>query len=655
LVIIGTLVLPGILAKIRAGNSATPLVVATPQITITPETVLPTPIPTSTAATVPFQWVRINSGHVFARDNIDALILDPVDPDVIYAGTRHAGVYKSIDGGMSWFPSYTGMTRAWIQSLAIDPTNHNVLYASGDGVYKSIDGGTTWQSLMESGGSSDLSIITIDPTDHNHLYYTDGGWLGHSNDGGITWEYTEPPCANRIVSFVIHPLDGNIIFAGTEGDREGCLSGLFISRDGGKNWEMTALKGAVGRYALAIDYVNGNHVYVATSDAIYASHDEGSTWIQSGVAGCRRFVVDPANPDRAFCGVGQDLLMTSDGGKNWSGVERFNGESLIPAIAPLKNDTLYVASQGFFVSNDGGANWSEHSDGLGAHNFDLQMDPLDPKVFFAEDYSIIYQSHDGGSTWTALPTTTGISQLTIDPQTHIFYAHNKYCNLEASYDGGRSWVLVNQYPHYTGYTQLMPIHPTKGILYAAYDWDQAPNLYYSEDQGRTWLSATGMHGVPDARLFFGMDDPDTIYEIGERDFYISVDGGKSWSYCRSLGVWASQSHTRFSIDPTNSDQIFLATRGQGVYASNDGCDSWTIKNSGLGNLYVNTIAIDPNNPNTIYAGTENGAYVSFDKGDHWGEINDGLLGVTVVYSIVIDPAGNVYAGTPYGIFKLEGR
>ena len=201
----------------------------------------------------------------------------------------------------------------------------------------------------------------------------------------------------------------------------------------------------------------------------------------------------------------------------------------------------------------------------------------------------------------------------------------------------------------------MPVHPTKGILYAAYDWGQGPNLYYTEDQGRNWLPATGLHGVPDARLFFGMDDPNTIYEIGEGNFYVSVNGGKSWSDCASPGENASQSHTRFGIDPTNSDQILLATRGQGVYASSDGCASWTPKNSGLANLYINTIAIDPNNPNTIYAGTENGAYVSFDRGDHWGEINDGLLGVTVIYSIVIDAQSNVYAGTPYGIFKLEGK
>lgn len=98
--------------------------------------------------------------------------------------------------------------------------------------------------------------------------------------------------------------------------------------------------------------------------------------------------------------------------------------------------------------------------------------------------------------------------------------------------------------------------------------------------------------------------------------------------------------------------------------SKDGCASWRSSNIGLSSLFVNSIAIDPNNPNIIYAGTDGGAYVSFNSGQTWdeisdgrpwGEINDGLLGALVIYSISVDKDSNVYAATPYGIFKLEGK
>jgi len=72
-------------------------------------------------------------------------------------------------------------------------------------------------------------------------------------------------------------------------------------------------------------------------------------------------------------------------------------------------------------------------------------------------------------------------------------------------------------------------------------------------------------------------------------------------------------------------------------------------------LNINALKFDPVLPDTVYAGTDSGAYVSFDGGETWGQVNDGLLGATVVYSIVVDQDSNVYAATPYGIFKLENR
>jgi len=101
--------------------------------------------------------------------------------------------------------------------------------------------------------------------------------------------------------------------------------------------------------------------------------------------------------------------------------------------------------------------------------------------------------------------------------------------------------------------------------------------------------------------------------------------------------------------------LYIASFGEGVLISTDGCMTWNSSTAGLGNLYVNTLAIDPNNPDVIYAGTNDGAYLSLDSGTNWSETNDGLLGATVVYSIMVDKDGNVYAATPYGIFTLEGR
>ena len=91
--------------------------------------------------------------------------------------------------------------------------------------------------------------------------------------------------------------------------------------------------------------------------------------------------------------------------------------------------------------------------------------------------------------------------------------------------------------------------------------------------------------------------------------------------------------------------------------SQEGCKTWQSANTRLGNLFLIAIAIDLKNPDRVYAGTDGGACISSDGGKAWVQANQGLLSATVVYSIVVDPkdSRNVYAATPYGIFRLEAK
>jgi photosystem II stability/assembly factor-like uncharacterized protein len=197
-----------------------------------------------------------------------------------------------------------------------------------------------------------------------------------------------------------------------------------------------------------------------------------------------------------------------------------------------------------------------------------------------------------------------------------------------------------------------------GELIAACPNSDSNTFFYSNDFGKTWqMSSIGDNDQNNARLYFSGSNVQRVYDITDYDF-LSDDGGKSWIRCLGLGepdAPSSSSESRLIIDPQNPEHILLATTGSGVLTSTDGCRTWRESNTGLGSLFVNTLASDPKNVNTIYAGTDGGAYVSFNGGQSWGQVNDGLLGATVVYSIVVDPQSNVYAATPYGIFKLESK
>ena len=64
-----------------------------------------------------------------------SLLIDPLNPTTIYAGTIQDGVFKSTDGGDSWMN--IGLVNLAIYNLAIDPLNFTAIYAgTNDGVFK---------------------------------------------------------------------------------------------------------------------------------------------------------------------------------------------------------------------------------------------------------------------------------------------------------------------------------------------------------------------------------------------------------------------------------------------------------------------------------------------------------------------------------------
>ena len=99
-VVIGLLV--WIVPKLSLGATPAPTTVtvsatAMPTMTVAP-TITPSPAPTA----IPLVWKRISIGQDFQRDMVTAFATDKKDPDVIYAAMQNAGVYKTIDGGLSW-------------------------------------------------------------------------------------------------------------------------------------------------------------------------------------------------------------------------------------------------------------------------------------------------------------------------------------------------------------------------------------------------------------------------------------------------------------------------------------------------------------------------------------------------------------------------
>jgi photosystem II stability/assembly factor-like uncharacterized protein len=617
-----------------------------------------TPVPTLASTSIPLAWKRINLGTQFPRDAITAIAIDPRDSLVIYVGTADAGIFKSIDGGMSWRPVQNGLTRAQINRLVLDPVNAGTLYASTQGsLFKTTDGGVSWQELAEGREFSDGSTnIVVDPQNNQTLYYATQPEVYRSTDGGTSWNLVKPGgvCPDQIYfqAFIGHPTKSGVLYASHYGGSE-CQAGLYRSTNGGQTWDLIGLKGEenIGHIAVGSDLRGNEVLFVSYNRALYASSDDGKTWSIILQGGCgENLLVDKNQPTTIYCG----LSKSTSGGVSWRQTLASLPHSVMAVAIP--NDGTYLVAgtdSGLFISTDNGASWVERSNGLAGSFIDLRLSPSDPSTFYAKILTLfggesgLYLSSDGAQSWDRISKG---ELLAIDKNGGMY--RREGAQLIFSQDKGKTWTVFPMPLSDPQATDLGANLAQSGSVFVVFD----NRVFFSSNFGASWEESIlpPVEEARTARFFFDLDQGQRGYMISSWVPLKTTDAGKTWNECAGIN-WSPLNHSILVIDPRNSQRVILAFLGKGLVRSEDGCQTWIPSNEGLGSLFLNSIAIDPNDPDTIYAGTDGGAFVSFDWGNHWGAINDGLLGATVVYSIVVDPQSNVYAATPYGIFKLEGK
>jgi photosystem II stability/assembly factor-like uncharacterized protein len=332
-------------------------------------------------------------------------------------------------------------------------------------------------------------------------------------------------------------------------------------------------------------------------------------------------------------------------------------------VPPDDPDKIFVGGNGLFLSTNGGRTWSERSSGLGANRLEFTFRPESGNLYLEDKGNgFLYESADGGHTWVLFADRGWDGAF--DASGKVLYRIYRRDNRDflITRKAGSNWWAEYGLPTDDDKgTNSIAAHPSEsGLIYVHLSSSlppYPPYIYYSEDGGLTFNSSKGMANIHIGNLFFDHQNPRIIYFAGDHEIFKSEDRGETWDLCFNEGEKFSGFDSGMVIDPSDSNNLYLATHGGGVFVSKDGCQSWKKSDKGLGNLFVNALAIDYQNPNTIYAGTNSGIYISYDGGQTWGAANDGLLGGLVIYSIMVDPndTSNVYAATPLGIFKLEGN
>jgi photosystem II stability/assembly factor-like uncharacterized protein len=170
-------------------------------------------------------WQAANAG-LPGTVVLSALAIDPRTPSTLYAGTGSYinriidgyGIFKSIDGAMSWQAVNTGLSNRVVLALAINRTAPGTLYAGTEGgVFKSTDAGATWNTT----GLTDTSVgsLAIDPIRPRTLYAaTYGEGVFKSTDAGATWGALNAGLTvTEVNALAIDPITPGILYAGTQG------------------------------------------------------------------------------------------------------------------------------------------------------------------------------------------------------------------------------------------------------------------------------------------------------------------------------------------------------------------------------------------------------------------------------------------------------
>ncbi|HTJ42933.1 MAG TPA: hypothetical protein VL463_12605 [Kofleriaceae bacterium] len=541
-------------------------------------------------------------------------------PDLFYVAQVDGGVWKTEDAGRTWQPIFDGQPTQSIGSIAIAPSNPDIIYVgSGEGLHR-----------------PDLSV---------------GDGVYRSGDAGKTWTHVGLDDAQQIPQLAVDPKDPNRVFAAVLGHPYGPSEqrGVFRSLDGGKTWTRILFKDVhTGASDVAIDPRDPKIVYAALWEArlgpwedkneydgsgggLFKSTDGGATWKQltnGQPANTAQLdvAIAPSNPNRLYVtlsttehadyasGKGNGLYRSDDAGATWKSIttdERAmmkigGGDLMVPVVDPKNPDVVYVASIVAMKSIDGGKTWTWLKGAPGGDDYqNLWINGSDPRRFVLVSDQGASVTVDGGATWSSWYNQPTAQLYHVGVSADVPYRvcsgqqeSGSVCIASRGDDGAigiRDWHPVAAIEY--GYVAPDPRDPD--IIYGA-----GRNVVsrYSRATGQvqdvTPIPVRGTYRVERTQpILFSPVDPKLLY-YAANVLFSSTDGGQHWR----------------TISPDLAHPKPGVPKSLGAMAASDK-DAETQR----GAIYA--VAPSHKTTKTIWAGTDDGKiWRTGDGGAHWADI-----------------------------------
>jgi photosystem II stability/assembly factor-like uncharacterized protein len=621
-------------------------------------------------------WVPVFDGQ--STGSIGDVAVAPSNPNTVYVASGEGlqrpdlsvgnGMYKSLDAGKTWV--HLGLRECQqIGGLAVDPANENVVFAAvlghpygpnkERGVYRTTDGGKIWKKVLYTDENTGAIQVAIDPTDHNIIYadlyaarlapWENGQWEGpgsglyKSTDGGEHWKQLNkglPTVDSGLgrIGFCIAPSNHNRLYATVSAKAGG---GLYRSDNGGEAWKK--MSGDLRLWDRGSDFAevkadpkNADIVYDANV-VTWRSVDGGKTW--GGFKGApggddyHRLWINPDNTDVILLASDQGAGITVNGGKTWSSwynqptaqLYHVSADNAFPYnlySGQQESGSVGIASRG----NDGAITFRDwHPVNAEEYGY-VVADPLNPNIVYGGKISrydkrtgqSINISPDAGHAGQYRFIRTAPIVFSAADNKTLFFAGNL---LFKTQDGGNSWKVIS--PDLTRKT---------------YDIADCIGTY-RKDEMKTMPQRGVIYTIAPSPLDSG------LIWVGTDDGLIQVthDGGMHWDNVTPPAVnsWSKISLMDASHMDKNSayaavNRIRLDDQHPHIYRTRNGGKTWKEIVNGLPDDPINVVKEDPLQAGLLFAGSERAVYVSFDDGDNWQSLRSNMPATSIRDLVIKD-------------------
>ncbi len=645
-----------------------------------------------------------NIGPSMISGRVQTIAVDPTNNRHFYIGAASGGVWRTLDGGITFTPVFDDQSSYSIGYVAIDPKNPSVIWVGtgennsqrsvsyGDGLYRSDDDGHTWKKMgLEH--SEHIARVIIDPRNSDTVFVAAQGplWGGggdrglyKTTDGGKTWKNVlsiNEHTGVTDVAFV--PDDPDVMYAAAyQRERReytlidgGPESAIYKSTDAGATWHKITRGlpgGDVGRIGIAVTPANPRLVYAVIeagngSGGVYASSDFGESWekrdgfFSSSPQYYGTIFADPKYPERIY--VMDFIIETSDdGGRTIRGLNTQNKhvDNHVVWIDPDDSEHIMVGCDGgLYESYNRGGAW-RYAENLPLGQFyDVVADTNAPF------YNVYGGTQDNSSVGGPARTRSASGIINADWFTtqggdgfHSAIDPEDHNTVYAELQGGE---LV-RYDVKTGET--VDIVPTEGANEPPlrWDWDSpifvsphshtrlyfaANKLFRSDDRGNSWRTISG----------------DLTRQLDRNSLPMM---GKIWgpdAVAKNASTAPFGNSTAISESPKKEGLIYVGTDDGVINITEDGGANWRRDESfpGVPDVtYCTRIFASAHDVNTVYAsfdGHKNEDFKPYilkstDAGKSWSSIAGDLPENGPVLAIAEDPVNPnlIFLGTEYGLY-----